>query len=124
MSKKLVYVVVDLDVYVMTLTVMELSERAALDNEIADQDNAKEAKSWVDFVREVEDDVLDGQDKETVDDVKFGLDEITNLMNKVDVEESFVFADGEQGLGFYAIVNNKDNAFYDGQIEDYLETGA
>lgn len=124
MSKKLVYVVVDLDVYVMTLTVMELSERAALDNEIADQDNAKEAKSWVDFVREVEDDVLDGQDKETVDDVKFGLDEITNLMNKVDVEESFVFADGEQGLGFYAIVDNKDNTFYDGQIEDYLETGA
>lgn len=124
MSKKLVYVVVDLDVYVMTLSVMDLSERASLDNEIDEQGNEKEVKSWVDFVREIKDEVLDGQDQETVDDVVDGLDQITKMMDVIDVEESFVFADGEQGLGFYAIVDNKDNTFYDGQIEDYLETGA
>lgn len=121
MSKKLVYVVVDLDVYVMTLSVMDLSERTSLDNEIDEQGNVK---TWVDFVREIEDEVLVGEDQETVDDVKDGLDQITKMMDVVDVEESFVFADGEQGLGFYAIVNDENNTFYDGQIEDYLETGA
>lgn len=123
MTKRLIYVVVDLDIYQMTLTDMEMDEQKNIDDQISDQGNVKEVKKFVDFANEVRTQLLVGQDQETVDDVNFGLDEITNLLDKVVVEESFGFADGEQGVGFYAIVDDQVNSFYDGQIEDYLETG-
>lgn len=124
MAKKIVYVVVDLDCYVMTMTLFTMAEQEDIDDEINDQGHEKEVKSFVDFVKEINEEILDGQDQATIDDVTYGVEEITKLMDKVTVIESFVFGDGEQGTGFYAVVEDEVNAFYDGQIDDYLETGA
>lgn len=124
MAKKIVHVIVDLDIYMMTMRVCEMAEQEAIDDQINEEGNVKEPKSFVDFVREINEDVLDGQDDVVKEEVGFGVDEITKLMDKVTVIESFGFADGEQGVGFYAVVEDEVNAFYDGQIEDYLEYGA
>lgn len=124
MAKKIVHIMIDLDIYMFTLRVCEMAEQEAIDDQINEEGNEKEVKTFAQFVQEINDNELDNQDDIVVEEVKFGVEEIAKLMDKVVVEESFMFADGEQGLGFYAIVDDQVNAFYDGQIEDYLEYGA
>ena len=124
MAKKIVHIMVDLDIYMFTLRVCEMAEQEAIDDQINEEGNEKNPQTFAEFVKEINDDILDGQDDVVKEEVMFGVDEITKLMDKVTVIESFGFADGEQGNGFYAIVEDNVNAFYDDQIDEYLEYGA
>lgn len=124
MAKKIVHIMIDLDIYMFTLRVCEMSEQEAIDDQINEEGAVKEPQTFADFIKMINEDELENQDDIVKEEVGFGVEEITKMMDKVTVIESFGFADGEQGLGFYAVVEDEVNAFYDGQIEDYLEYGA
>ncbi len=105
--KKIVLVTVDFDLPVISVQTMGENEREELDDNI-ELDGGKEVNTFDQFLDEV------GVHVDFVDEMNDMSVFVKGMLTSYEVCESYTFASGELGHGFYVVVNdNKDQLAVD-----------
>lgn len=110
---KIIYVTVDFDQPTISSMIIPIEERDRMDDCIED-DGGKEVNGFDVFLKEL--DIPVDFSKE-MDNLK---NHVEKQLTSYDVVESYTFASGELGSGFYAVVNDKNDDLDVEEFNDFV----
>lgn len=110
---KIIYVTVDFDHPVISAQIIPIEERDRMDDCIED-DGGKEVNGFDVFLKELDIPV------DFTKEMDLLKDHVEKRLTSHDVLETYTFASGEVGSGFYAVVNDKNDDLDVEEFEDFV----